>query len=129
MIKLKQLLNEKITLSQLKSVENYVDRLFAGIEIDVTFTKHFKERMNDARNGKDITPDELIQLFSKAYAKHAHKIDKLDPDMERVITDMQSDINVPFVIAFNKRTYEFELVTKTVMRKRGFSSSVPKLRV
>ena len=85
MIKLIPLVYEYISNSELKSVEDYVDKLFANIDIDVEFTKHFKDRMNDARNGKPITTDELISLFQKSYQKHSRNIGSLDPGMERVL--------------------------------------------
>jgi hypothetical protein len=72
-----------------------------------------------------ITPSELIRLFKQSYKKYGKKIAQLGPDAEAVITDMQTDINMPFVL--NLKGNELELVAKTVMRKRGFMTSGPKL--
>ena len=47
------------------------------------------------------------------------KILQLGPDAEAVLKDMQTDINMPFVLKYDKRNQEFELVAKTVMRKKG----------
>ena len=44
-------------------------------------------------------------------------------DAEAVLKDMQTDINMPFVLKYDKRNQEFELVAKTVMRKKGFKTS------
>ena len=54
------------------------------------------------------------------------KIAQLGPDAEAVISDMKTDINMPFVL--NLKGQELELVAKTVMRKKDFKTSGPKLR-
>ena len=30
---------------EIKSLENYLDRIFAEIDVDVNFTRHFKDRL------------------------------------------------------------------------------------
>ena len=65
---------KKITKSDLDQVEKYADRLFAALGIDVEFTKHFMDRVNDARNIKQITTSELIRLFKQSYKKYGKKI-------------------------------------------------------
>ena len=54
---------------------------YAAVGIDVEFTRHFLDRVNDERNKKPIST-ELIGLFKKTYKKHGKKIPKLDPDTE-----------------------------------------------
>ena len=58
-------LNENITQKQLNAIESYADRLFRAVDIDVEFTRHFIDRVNDSRNKKQITQSELIRLFNK----------------------------------------------------------------
>jgi hypothetical protein len=103
--------------------------LFAKVGIDVEFTRHFLDRVNDERNKKQITTAELTRLFKQTYNKHGKKIPQLGPDAEAVISDMKTDINMPFVLNWDKQTQEFELVAKTVMRKKGFATSNQKLSV
>ena len=114
-----------ITQSDLNQVEKFADRLFAKVGIDVEFTRHFMDRVNDARNKKDITPSELTRLFKQSYSKYGKKIAQLGPDAEAVINDMRTNINMPFVL--NLKGNELELVAKTVMRKKDFKTSGPKL--
>ena len=116
-----------ISQADLDAVEKYADRIFAKVGIDVEFTRHFLDRANDARNKKDITSAELIRLFKKTFKKHGKAIPKLGPDAEAVLKDMQTDINVPFVL--NLRRGELELVAKTVMRKKNFKTPDPELAV
>lgn len=124
-------LNEQPQISQsdLKQIEDYADRLFKSLKIDIEFTRHFLDRVNDARNVKQITSDELIALFRKTYNTHGKKISKLGPDAEAVIADMQSNVNLPFVLKWDRDNEELDLVAKTVMRKKNFMTSNPKLKV
>ena len=118
---------KKITQSDLDQIEKYADRLFASLDIDVEFTRHFMDRVNDARNIKQITVAELIRLFKQAYRRHGKKIAKLPDQANAVINDMKTNINLPFVLKYKKG--EIEWVAKTVMRKKNFttSASSPKL--
>ena len=122
-------LREQVSKSDLDAVEKFADRLFAKVGIDVEFTRHFLDRVNDERNKKQITTAELTRLFKQTYNKHGKKIPQLGPDAEAVISDMKTDINMPFVLNWDKQTQEFELVAKTVMRKKRFATSNQKLSV
>jgi hypothetical protein len=123
-------LHEKfITKSDLSAVEKFADKLFAKVGIDVEFTRHFLDRVNDERNKKQITPAELTRLFKQTYNKHGKKIPKLGPDAEAVIKDMQTDINMPFVLKYDKANGEFDLVAKTIMRKKNFKTPNPEIKV
>ena len=116
---------KEIKKSDLDQVEKYADRIFASLGIDVEFTRHFLDRVNDKRNVKQITPAELTRLFKQSYKKYGKKIAQLGPDAEAVINDMKTDINMPFVL--NLKGGELELIAKTVMRKKDFKTSGPKM--
>ena len=117
---------KEVKKSDLDQIERYADRVFAAVGIDVEFTRHFLDRVNDARNVKQITPSELTRLFKQSFKKYGKKISKLGDDAQAVINDMKTNINMPFVL--NKtRGGELELVAKTVMRKKNFSTSNTKL--
>ena len=116
---------KQIKKSDLDQVEKYADRIFASLGIDVEFTRHFLDRVNDKRNVKQITPAELTRLFKQSYKKYGKKIAQLGPDAEAVINDMKTDINMPFVL--NLKGGELELIAKTVMRKKDFKTSGPKM--
>ena len=113
---------KKITQSDLDQVEKYADRLFAALGIDVEFTRHFMDRVNDARNIKQITVAELIRLFKQAHRRHGKKIAKMSDQANAVINDMKTDINMPFVIDVDRKG-DMELIAKTVMRKKNFTTS------
>jgi hypothetical protein len=122
-------ITEEITKVDLATVERFADKIFAKVGIDVEFTRHFLERVNDKRNGKDITVAELTRLFKQAYKKHGKKIAKMGDDAEAVLHDAQTDINLPFVLNYDPNMDEFDLVAKTVMRKKDFKTNDPKLKV
>ena len=115
-------INETITKSDLNKLEAWLDKLFATVDIDIEFTRHFLERVNDTRNKKDITIEELSTLFKDTYSKHGKKISILSKDTEAVLNDLRSDINIPFVLKWDSQSKEFDLVSKTVMRKKQFKT-------
>ena len=115
----------KISKSDLDNVEKYADRLYKSVGIDVEFTRHFLDRVNDARNKKQITVAELIRMFKQSYKRYGKKIAALGPDAEAVLNDMQTDVNMPFVLKWDGK--ELDLVAKTVMRKSNFATSNQKL--
>ena len=117
-----QFITEDITLSDLKEIERYADKLFAAVGIDVEFTKHFHDRANDPRNDKPITTAELLGIFKRTYKKYGKRIRKLNPGAQGVIKDMRADINMPFVINIDKNGM-LDLVAKTVMRMKNFKTS------
>jgi predicted kinase len=107
---------------QLSSLEVVLDKAFAKLGIDVEFTKHFLDRVNDARNKTQITAKELALLYKKEYIKYGKPLAKLPDGEQGVMKDLESDINIPFVINVNRSTKEVELVAKTIMRKKNFTT-------
>ena len=126
--RLKGSIREDVTKTDLDQVEKYADKLFAAVGIDVEFTRHFLDRVNDERNKKPINTAELIRLFRLTYKKHGKKIPKMGPDAQAVIHDMETDVNMPFVLNVDKSGM-LDMVAKTVMRKKDFKTSNPKLNV
>ncbi len=115
-------ITEDITASDLEQVEKYADKLFAAVGIDVEFTRHFHDRVNDKRNMKPITTAELIGIFKRTYKRHGKRIPMLGPEAEAVIKDMKTDINMPFVINIDRKGM-LDLVAKTIMRKKNFKTT------
>ena len=77
--------------------------------------------MNDQRNGKDISAAELVRLFKKEYEKYGKDIKQIDDAGEALMTDLFTDVNLPFVMRHRKNANE--LVAKTVMRKKNFKTN------
>ncbi len=121
--KVKENINEEITKSQLDAIEVYVDKLFAKLGIDIEFTKHFLDRVNDKRNIKPISVPELVGMFKRLHKKHGKPLSKVDDDFDAVVKDFNNNINIPFAI--NVTPNDIDLVAKTVMRKKDFKTSTP----
>ena len=105
----------EMSLGQLKGVEKYAEKQLSPE--DVEFTKHFFDRVNDPRNGKEISEPELTGFF-KRLARHKKEFkDFLEKYNQIVVRDKRHDINIPFVKQAN------HIIAKTVMRKDDFKTS------
>ncbi len=111
-----------ITKKELVDLEVYLDKIFAANKIDFEFTRHFLDRVNDERNKKQITISELKKMFKEVQASFGKKLTRLGHDAEAVLFDTASSINTPVVMVWDKKNKEFDLITKTVMRKKGFKT-------
>ena len=117
--------SSQLTAKDLDTVEKYADNLYKSLGVDIAFTRHFLDRVNDTRNIKQITVAELIRLFKQSYKKYGKQIPKLGNDAQAVLNDIKTDINMPFVLKWDGK--ELELIAKTIMRKKDFKTSNKKL--
>ena len=113
---------EEVSQKQLNDLEKFADRLLAKFDIDVEFTRHFADRMNDKRNNPSISISELQRLFKKIAKEKGLNIKK-HKNGEAVLKDIQTDLNLPVVVNF--KNDEFEVVNKTIMRKKDFKTTSP----
>jgi len=106
--------------SDLDQVEKYADQQLSPEDIELgKESDHFFQRLNDPRNGKQISPAELTGFF-KRLAKNKKKfLDFIKQYKEFVVKDKRTNINIPFMAVANK------LIAKTIMRKDDFKSSTP----
>jgi LysM repeat protein len=114
--------NEDLSQADVDSIARFADKLYKKLGIDITFTKHFMDRVNDERNGKPISGAELVRLFKKEYERWGKDVAQMGPDMEGTFKDLTTDINLPFVLRWDKDEEELDLVAKTVMRKKNFKT-------
>lgn len=120
----KQKLNmsEGIQKVDVEQLEKFADRLFGKVGIDVEFTRHFMDRVNDVRNQKPITMSELTRLFKQEYKRWGKPIAQMGPNSQAVMKDLQTNINLPFVLKWDDKNNELDLIAKTVMRKQDFKT-------
>lgn len=119
-------LKEFISDRELSQVEDYADDLFNPLGIDVEFTEHFRERLNDPRNRKQIETDELKDLFRKLYLKYGQKLPNFRKGTDAIVSDMNTNIHIPFEMKWDKERKEFDMMNKTIMRtKKFFSQDMP----
>jgi hypothetical protein len=113
---------EDLSQADVDSIARFADKLYKKLGIDITFTKHFMDRVNDERNGKPISGAELVRLFKKEYERWGKDVAQMGPDMEGTFKDLTTDINLPFVLRWDRDEEELDLVAKTVMRKKDFKT-------
>ena len=114
---------EEVSPKQLSDLEKFGDRILAKFGVDITFSRHFADRMNDARNKPEIKIAELQALFKKIAKKKAVNIKKY-PNAEVVLKDIQKDLNLPIAIKVDKDG-TLDIIHKTIMRKKNFGTPDP----
>lgn len=121
--------DKQVTQADIDELEKFADKIFGKVGIDVNFTRHFLDRVNDERNGKPISMSELTRLFKQEQKRWGKKIAQLGPDEEAVMKDLQTDINLPFALRWDDKNNELDLIAKTVMRKKNFRTPNPEFPV
>ena len=113
--------NEDFTQKDVNDLEKFADRILRKYGIDVEFTRHFVDRLNDPRNSPDIKVSELQRFFKKIQKNKGRNIIN-NPDVEAVLKDMATNLNLPVVIK-TKSDDSFEVTNKTIMRKKDFKTT------
>jgi hypothetical protein len=109
-----------LTQRSLSKLERALDILYSGVGVEVAFSTHFLGRVNALRNTPPITIGELEKLFRETYKRYGQRlVDDPGPDGEAVIHDLQTDVNVPFVLKVNRQK-DLVLLPKTAMRTKNF---------
>ena len=130
MLSFKEHINElKVSKNQLDQLEKTLDSLFKELNIDIVFTKHFFDRLNDPRNIDQIKIRELRDLFRKEFTKHKNTFKGITPGAKALMIDLETNVNIPFVMVWDEKNKELDLVNKTIMRKKGFKSNDKELKV
>lgn len=136
MLRFKQFVTEAdscpiLTVAHMKAFEQFVDKMFEKFDIDFEFTKHFRERMTDTRNDPCIDMKELAAMIQKIYKKYQGGEKSLNKfvDAEAVIKDIQSNLNMPIAVEYNRKDDELVVIAKTIMRKKNFSTPNPVVKV
>ena len=111
---------QEMAKADMDKVEKYADSQLSPEDVVLgKETDHFFQRLNDPRNGKEISPAELTGFF-KRLAKNKKKfLEFIKQYNEFVVKDKRTGINIPFMVQANK------LIAKTIMRKDDFKSSTP----
>lgn len=124
-----QWLTEELDSQDFAELERFADDHFSELGLDVVFTKHFKDRVNDARNGAPVSYDELENLLLKAFNKAGHTLSKLPVESEAVLKQLATWLNVPVKVMDDPDHNEKDLVLKTIMRKRHFETPNPEIKI
>ena len=116
-----KVVSEDFTQKDVSDLEKFADRILKKYNIDVEFTRHFVDRLNDPRNSPEIKVSELQRFFKKIQKNKGRNI-RNNPDVEAVLKDMSTNLNLPVVIK-TKGDDSFEVTNKTIMRKKDFKTT------
>ena len=117
------IIKEQVSKKYLDEIEVFLDRLFSDLGMDVEFTNHFFDRLNDTRNRKEVTGSEIIRIFKKAHDKYGKELSMKPDDFQGVLKDLSNDLNIPFALNFDPREQDMDIIAKTIMRKHNFRTS------
>lgn len=121
--------DREITWDELKSVQNWINKMWSVLHMDIEFTHHFFDRVNDARNKVQITVKELVSLLQKEFQKFGEKLKFMKPGMEVLLRSAESNINIPVAFHWDASRKMLDVVAKTVMRKKNFLTRTKTLTV
>ena len=104
-------LYELQTPAEVQELENQLDQLMYPVGLDVTFTRHFMERLLGRE--KPVTVMEIVEAFYKLKKRYKKRLlqAKKTGDYEAVLKDLSSDLNIVFAI------HGDEMVNVTIKRK------------
>jgi hypothetical protein len=125
----KEFIVEYVSPQDFHHLKNYINNFFKLLGVYIDFGSHFKDRVNDPRNGKDITVQELAKLFKDEYRLHGEELAKLHPNSQAIFKDMSTKINIPFALNWNSHEEELDLFLKTAMRKDPYYTNNREFKV
>ena len=112
----------EIPMGDLQKIDTFADKKLNPVDVVIT-DKHFFDRLNDPRNGKEITSAELIGFFKRLSKHKKDFVEFLNQYNSVVAVDDRTNINIPFMKRANKA------IAKTVMRKKDFKTPDKKLDI
>ena len=112
----------EIPMDDLQKIDQFADKKLNPVDVVLT-DKHFFDRLNDPRNGKEISQAELIGFFKRLGKKKKEFVEFLNQYKSLVAVDDRTKINIPFMKQANKA------IAKTVMRKTDFKTTDKKLDI
>ena len=111
----------EIPMGDLEKIDTFADKKLNPVDVVIT-DKHFFDRLNDPRNGKEISSAELIGFFKRLSKKKKEFVDFLEKYKSVVAVDDRTNINIPFMKKANKA------IAKTIMQKRISKLRIKRLR-
>src|SRR6056300_89696 len=113
---------DEIPMGDLQKIDQFAAKKLNPVDVVLT-DKHFFDRLNDPRNGKEISQAELIGFFKRLSKKKKEFVEFLNQYNSLVAVDDRTNINIPFMKQANKA------IAKTIMRKKDFKTPDKKLDI
>jgi hypothetical protein len=121
-MKLFELFNEEVSQQELRKIGDIADMLWDKLGIEVAFTYHFLDRINE----RGVTAKELARMFIEQYKQNGGEIAKLksnNQDPEAVMVDLFTSVNMPFVLKNKGKDRKKALVGITAMKSKNFKTT------
>jgi hypothetical protein len=112
----------EMPMDTLKDIDRVADKFLNPVDVVLT-NQHFFDRLNDPRNGKEISGAELVGFFKRLGKKKKQFVDFLNQYNQIVAVDDRTKLNIPFMKQANKA------IAKTIMRKDDFKTTNQKLDI
>lgn len=112
----------EIPMADLRDIDRVADKFLNPVDVVLT-NQHFFDRLNDPRNGKEISGAELVGFFKRLGKKKKQFVDFLNQYNQIVAVDDRTKLNIPFMKQANKA------IAKTIMRKDDFKTTNQKLDI
>ena len=112
----------EMPMDTLKDIDRVADKFLNPVDVVLT-NQHFFDRLNDPRNGKEISGAELVGYFKRLGKKKKQFVDFLKQYSQIVAVDDRTKLNIPFMKQANKA------IAKTIMRKDDFKTTNQKLDI
>jgi hypothetical protein len=92
-------LDEKVTMSQLEASEQFINQFWNKLNVDIKLVPpeanaHFHQRLNDARNGREIDIHEITKTFIAAFKKYGDKFKEIPYKIGAVLRSEAGKFNI-----------------------------------
>ena len=111
---------EEVSSGELDAAEAFANRALSKFNIEVNFTRHFRERINHPRNEPMITGAEIIRLFRRAAKQHGNRLKNLQPGIEILLRDTGTKINISVSVEQRKDEDTLLFFCTTIIRGDNF---------
>lgn len=112
----------EMSVSQVHVLSQKLDKMFAPFGVEVIFTRHVtNDRLLTGQREGGVTADEIIGVFQRFIARYKDRFGK--KEWEAVIKDVRTKLNLPVIYKKDALEGDFDMIIKSIMKKRDFRSS------
>ena len=118
----RNLLKEVVTNINFNSLERELDDMFSKYDVDISFTRHFKERVLE----RGLTEEDIVELVHKIIDRHGEKVADLPKDQNVVFSDLARLVDIAAVSGGFGADYLKDIIFKTAYKR--LDASEPKFK-
>ena len=104
------------------SLERELDNMFVKLDVDVSFTRHFKERVLE----RGLTEEDILELAHKIIDKYGNRVADLPKDQNAVFSHLARLVDIAVVSGGYGKDYMKDIIFKTAYKR--LDPSEPKFR-